>query len=216
MTTSAPVGLRDKKRAETRAKLERAAVELVARNGLAHTTVDAISEAAGVSPRTFFNYFDGKEDAILGLRDIELTDDAVAEHRARCDGADIVESIVKLVISIMGPTIADSDLHAQRMQIVKAHPELLGRHITQFTRMAGQMTAAIETLVRADRGRDPGTPISAVTDDLAATSELLFSLCSGAVRIAVKEWVADGSPTDPQRIESRATALVREVTKKIQ
>ncbi|MEA9985529.1 MULTISPECIES: TetR/AcrR family transcriptional regulator [Subtercola] len=215
MTVSPPLGLRDKKRAETRANLERAAVELVARDGLAAATVDAISEAADVSSRTFFNYFDSKEDAILGLRDAVLTEEVVALHIARYDGADLVESIMKLVFGVIGPTIANSDLHAMRMEIVQAHPELLGRHIAQFTRMAGQMTAAIQTLVRADKTFASDVE-SAADADLAASAELLLALCSGAARVVIKEWVAAGSTADPEQIETRAISLVREVTKKIQ
>src|ERR1700712_2227117 len=98
MQTTVPLGLRDKKRAETRARLERSAVELVLRVGLAHATIDAISDAADVSPRTFFNYFDSKEDAILGVRNPELTDDEVAQQLAASDGGDLVESIVSLLL----------------------------------------------------------------------------------------------------------------------
>ena len=53
---------------ETRARLEEAAVTLVLRDGLEQTTIGTISELADVSPRTFFNYFDSKDSAILGLR----------------------------------------------------------------------------------------------------------------------------------------------------
>ena len=66
--TTAPMGLRERKRAQTRHRLEEAAVGLALRDGLDKVTIDAISERADVSPRTFFNYFDSKEDAILGVR----------------------------------------------------------------------------------------------------------------------------------------------------
>jgi AcrR family transcriptional regulator len=216
MEITAPLGLRDKKRAETRAKLERAAVELVLRDGLAHATVDAISDAADVSPRTFFNYFDSKEDAILGVRDLELTDEAVAEHLAGIDGADLVESVVKLLLWVIGPTVTTSDLHLSRMQVVKVHPELLSRHITQMTRMADQLTAAIQTLLKKDPSF-AGDPAAS----LQPTADVLFALCSGGVRVAVKEWVTEGSTAQNQsviqdQLEQRAIELVREVTKKIQ
>src|ERR1700712_5302247 len=101
MQTTVPLGLRDKKRAETRARLERSAVELVLRVGLAHATIDAISDAADVSPRTFFNYFDSKEDAILGVRNPDVTDDILTAHRARYDGSDLIEPPVGLLSAVL-------------------------------------------------------------------------------------------------------------------
>jgi len=211
MDITAPLGLRDKKRAETRAKLERAAVELVLRTGLTHATVDAISDAADVSSRTFFNYFDSKEDAILGIRDLELTEDAVTEHLRKNDGAGLVESIVNLLFWVIGPSITTTDLHKLRMQVVKAHPELLSRHVTQMTRMADQLTTAIQTLLASDRNfaADPA-------ETRPATADMLFAICSGGVRVAVKEWVTGGSTASQDQLEQRAVELVREVTKRIQ
>ncbi|MCU1481658.1 MAG: hypothetical protein JWQ19_2444 [Subtercola sp.] len=216
MEITAPLGLRDKKRAETRAKLERAAVELVLREGLAHATVDAISEAADVSSRTFFNYFDSKEDAVLGIHDLELTEEAVIAHLHKNDGADLVESIVKLLFWVIGPSITTTDLHALRMQVVKAHPELLSRHVTQMTRMADQLTAAIQTLL----ANDPEFAADPV-ETRSASADMLLTICSGGVRVAVKEWVTEGStvssdPATTDQLEQRAIELVREVTKKIQ
>ena len=64
---TAAIGLRERKRAQTRRRLEEAAIGLALRDGLDKVTIDAISERADVSPRTFFNYFDSKDDAILGV-----------------------------------------------------------------------------------------------------------------------------------------------------
>lgn len=66
MSVPEPVkGLRERKRLETHRALATTAVQLVAERGLDHVTVDDISAAAGVSARTFFNYFASKEDAVV-------------------------------------------------------------------------------------------------------------------------------------------------------
>jgi AcrR family transcriptional regulator len=61
-----PTGLREAKKAATRRALTMAARRLVVRDGFDAVTVEQIAAAGGVSPRTFFNYFDTKESAVLG------------------------------------------------------------------------------------------------------------------------------------------------------
>lgn len=62
-----PTGLRARNRDRTRQGLAVAAMELFARQGFHATTVEQITELAGVSPRTFFRYFDSKDDVLLPL-----------------------------------------------------------------------------------------------------------------------------------------------------
>jgi AcrR family transcriptional regulator len=209
MQTSEP-GLRERKRAETRDRLETAAVTLVLKNGLEHATLDAICEAADVSTRTFFNYFDSKEDAILGLKDSAITDESMAALLASHAGADPVELTVRLMFGVLNPSINSSTLFKSRMKIVKLHPQLLGRMANQMQRMTEQLTNAIRPILRS-------APEFA-NEDLTETDlsvEVMLSLCSGATRAAVKEWATNGNQAPLEAVEERAIELVRNTVKRI-
>lgn len=58
-------GLRESKKAATRSALARAAAEIALRDGADGLTVASIAATAGVSPRTFHNYFSAREEALL-------------------------------------------------------------------------------------------------------------------------------------------------------
>lgn len=60
---------RSRKREETRKRLTRSAHRLFAEQGFDQTTVDEIATAAGLSRRTFFHYFQAKEDVVLSRFD---------------------------------------------------------------------------------------------------------------------------------------------------
>jgi AcrR family transcriptional regulator len=65
------IGLRDRKKRRTRQAIRAAAIDLFTQQGVEATTVDQIASAADISPRTFFNYFESKEQAVslpYGLR----------------------------------------------------------------------------------------------------------------------------------------------------
>jgi AcrR family transcriptional regulator len=62
-----PVGLRERKKLATRQALGVAAMRLAVEHGVDNVLVDDIAEAAGVSARTFNNYFSSKHEAICAL-----------------------------------------------------------------------------------------------------------------------------------------------------
>ena len=75
-------GLRERKRAATRAAITAVARSLTAERGLSGYTVEEVCERAGISRRTFFNYFPAKEDAILGHVDDDFPEEVVARFMA--------------------------------------------------------------------------------------------------------------------------------------
>ncbi|WP_223690299.1 TetR/AcrR family transcriptional regulator [Leifsonia poae] len=198
------VGLRERKRLETRAQLEAAAVRLAQEVGLENATVDAICASIPVSPRTFFNYFDSKEDAVLGVRDVPLDDEMVAAHLVRFGDQPLLTQVSALLLHAMGPAIADTELHQARMHLIKQHPNLLGRQFAQMTRMGEQLTAAATSLVSHDSAASGRS-----ADERRAIAEILLTLCGGAVRVAVKDWVAAGDERTSEELCRRAVELAR-------
>ncbi len=203
MTTEV-MGLRERKRVQTRRRLEEAAIGLALRDGMDKVTVDAISERAEVSPRTFFNYFDSKEDAILGARPPDISDATLAAHRARYDGSDLVESTVGLLITVLGPSIDEPAFRRSRMDVVRRHPELLERLMARMARMTEQLMAAAHTLLEQHGDVDDPDPVS---DGVAET---LLMTCAGAIRAATKQWTTTDAELSLDDLEQRAVALVRE------
>jgi AcrR family transcriptional regulator len=201
MPTSTTPGLRERKRLQTRARIESAAVSLVLSHGLEAATVDAISEQADVSPRTFFNYFDSKDSAILGVHpaDSEELVGAPAE-------GDLTVDAVRLVMTATGTSLVSRPtLHEDRLEVVRRHPEVLGGQLTQLTEQAGRLASAIAELMT----RSPSFP------DLpqAPHAELMLALCCGAVKAAVRDWASERSDRPIESIEERAVTLVNELVK---
>ena len=209
------VGLRDRKRQETRARLEDAAVTLVLRDGLEHTTVDAISEMADVSPRTFFNYFESKDAAILGVHQIEGTDEMVEAHLAEHAELGPVESLVRLFLTMLPAPLARSTMQRDRMEIVRRYPQLLVGQFSEVTQMAENAKQAVRKVLA-------GYPqFAGDASGQTARAEIMFALCSTGMRLAMEEWAAGAAERDTDAdkaradIEQRAIALVREVIEKL-
>lgn len=62
------IGLRERKREETFARIAEASLKLFVERGYEQTTLDDIAAAAGISRRTFFYYFKAKDDILIGVQ----------------------------------------------------------------------------------------------------------------------------------------------------
>jgi AcrR family transcriptional regulator len=79
-------GRRERRTAETRERLFRAALDLFARKGFTETTVEHITEAADVGKGTFFNYFPSKDHILLAFGEMQLAKLESAAEEARRAG----------------------------------------------------------------------------------------------------------------------------------
>jgi AcrR family transcriptional regulator len=120
MNADPPPTLRARKKAETWSAIHEAAAALAVRHGVEGTTVEAVAAAAGVSPRTFFNYFPAKEDAVLGMRapslDPELLDGFSLEH-------DLLGQVSRLLLAVSRSAYAGRDAERRR-RLLLDHPSL--------------------------------------------------------------------------------------------
>lgn len=82
--------LRERRREQTWTAIHEAALKRVREHGMRGTTVEEIAQEAGVSPRTFFNYFPSKEDAVLGLREPVVSEEILETDRAHEDDNTII------------------------------------------------------------------------------------------------------------------------------
>src|SRR6202521_3279339 len=77
---------RQRRSADIRERLFRAALDLFAQRGFAETTVEDITEAADVGKGTFFNYFPSKDHILLAFGEMQLSKLEAAIEMARRTG----------------------------------------------------------------------------------------------------------------------------------
>lgn len=116
-------GLRERKKRQTRGRIHRCALDLVAEHGLAGITTDEIAAAAGVSPRTFFNYFPTKDAAIVGASP-DLPERLAAALVARPATEGILPALRFVLLEAFGSLTSDEALRTRRSDVFSRHPEL--------------------------------------------------------------------------------------------
>jgi AcrR family transcriptional regulator len=209
-------GLRARKKAQTRADLERAAVELVLDRDLDDVTVDDICARVPVSHRTFFNYFDSKEDALFGVRRAWGDGPLVAARLREVFDGSVVAAVIDTLFRALPAETADPSLQEARMLIAARNPGLIRRRMRRLDDLRVGLVAAVAELIAfaaATRPPEPPDSPSAPATDvpLDVQAELLVTACIGAVRIAVREWADAGAVGTPDDVSARAVAIVRTI-----
>ncbi|MFD5803775.1 MULTISPECIES: TetR/AcrR family transcriptional regulator [unclassified Streptomyces] len=171
-------GLRERKKRATRAALAEAAVRLAAEHGAEKVTVEAISAAAGVSVRTFFNYFDTRDDAFVVI-------DADAGARMRRAVLDAPPALTPLeaLREAMAAELAEAE---QQHELWRLHAEVLHASPHLLARGVGAHMAAEAGLADAIAERLRGTGAEGATPGLYP--RLLAAVAGAAVRTSVEHW----------------------------
>lgn len=147
MTEILSPSLRERRKAQTWTALHEAAASLALERGLDQATVEAIADSAGVSPRTFFNYFRAKEDAVLGLREPVLDPELLSRFSA---GDDLVGQVSRLLVMVARTALGGTDA-VRRRELMLRDPHL-GQRQMEY------MVKAEELVRQAVAGRLTGDP----------------------------------------------------------
>jgi AcrR family transcriptional regulator len=143
------LGLRDRKKIQTRDTIRREAMRLIEGNGYANTTVEQIAEAAEVSPSTFFRYFPSKE-SVLMANDLDLvTIESLAQQPADVPSLQAFRRALEITMATLSED--DWQFERARLRMVLSIPEL---RAVQFGEYRRTVAALAETDCRRT-GRAP-------------------------------------------------------------
>jgi AcrR family transcriptional regulator len=161
-------GLREQKKQATREALREAALRLALERGPDQVRVDDIAEAAGVSPRTYNNYFSSREQAIVAAVTAEREARVAAAVRARPAGSLATAVVEAVVEQYTLPGRGDALL------LITTNPALRAVYVNTATALEEPLADVIaERLGGADR----------------QTARVLAASVAAATRIALQQWV---------------------------
>ncbi|TQM64752.1 TetR/AcrR family transcriptional regulator [Humibacillus xanthopallidus] len=143
LLTDEACGLRERKKRETRRALNLAALDLVEEKGFSAVTTEEIASRAGVSARTFFNYFPSKEAAVIGTTAEELESYAAQLEEVR-DGESPIGALRRILAGMLAPASFDRELRTRRRRILLGEPSLAPALVGNNIRIENALTAALE------------------------------------------------------------------------
>lgn len=186
MPTPEPAGRRERKKAQTRARIAETALEMFLERGFAEVTTAEVAEAADVSVTTLFNHFPSKE-ALVFDEDAEREAALVAAVRDREPGTSVVDALHRYFSGVREAHLGDDGGARFRefRRMVRSSPSL-GEHVDR-------MWARHETSLAAAIAEDAGAP----ADDPTARALAHLVLAARSV------------PGDPDAGFDAAFALLR-------
>jgi len=170
VTTPRP-GLRERKKQATRKALREAALRLALEHGPENVRVDDIADAAGVSPRTYNNYFSSRDQAIVAAVTAEREARVAAAVAVRPATARLSDAVVDAIVE----QYTEPGSHDPRaLLLITSRPALRDAFLGTAAGIERPLSAVI-----ADRIGDGGQ----------LTAQVLAASVAAAVRIALGQWV---------------------------
>lgn len=168
-------GLRERKKARTRATIREHALRLFGEQGYAATTVEQIAAAAEVSPATFFRYFPTKEDVVLQDDFDIVTLEALEGQPLDLNPIAAFRGAAAAAREQM--SAEDMKRFTETTRLTLSVPEIRARALDELTRTTDVITAAIAARI----GRS--------ADDFAARN--MAGAIIGVIMAATLPWQAD-------------------------
>ncbi|GAA2540717.1 TetR/AcrR family transcriptional regulator [Pseudonocardia hydrocarbonoxydans] len=167
---------RERRKRSTRRALRSAVLELGLERGWAEVRVEEVAERAGVSARTFFNYFETKEDAAL-LDLFVVPDDELAALEGPAPR--LWHALTELFTADVERLGGDGADVPRFMELQRRNPGLQARQMGVFTLFEGRLSSAIAARLPDDR-------------DGRLRAGLMSGACITAVRVGLQAWTAGG------------------------
>lgn len=195
MTKKIP-GLRERQKAATRRELTRTGLELFLKQGFANTTIEQIVAPLGIAKRTFFRYFNTKEDLVFAWNE-EKTAELVNELNGRPRHEKPFQAVCEAISSLLKRHDARPDLALALIRLSKESPSLIGRDLEK--RMVWEQALAAALVEREGR---------------KAMSNLRARVVVGSVMAAwtaaLDEWYAGDGKAKLRPIVKKAFAMAGE------
>jgi AcrR family transcriptional regulator len=136
------LGIRERKKQRTRQALRQAAVRLFLERGFEATTIADITAAADVAPRTFFSYFQTKEDVVLddGPQRFDQLQQALQQ---RPEGEPLLATFRQVALDIATDLQTQSDQQPALARIVGSTPAIQARIRERMNQWEEQLAAMI-------------------------------------------------------------------------
>lgn len=186
------LGLRERKKMATRMALHEAAVRLAAERGADNVTIDAIAEAAGVSRRTFTNYFANKEE-VFYYRDAYRMR-RLCESIRQQPGADPWTVLTGVAADLLTEAFADTDTSWLTQRRVLHHdPNHLAHQIAAYTAIERELASEIIARV-------PGP-------DAELRARVMVATFMTALRTSVQFWLDNPETSLPDTFRKVAAMV---------
>lgn len=183
-------GLRERKKARTRAEIQQQALRLFQEQGYAETTVEQIAEAAEVSPTTVYRYFPTKPDLVIYD---DLDEPMMAALRAQPADMSSLEAMRQAITTVFGGSIGQElEVQRQRANLVREVPELRAAMIDEFTRTLRLMATTI-----AERAGDK------------ADDDEVLALAGAVLGLTLAAWLSSEADGWTERFVERVDKGIR-------
>jgi AcrR family transcriptional regulator len=177
-------GLRERKRIATRRAIQKAVLELATEHGYDRVTIEEISAAADVSPRTFFNYFASKEESVVGDVPSLVKSDAAQRFLAEGAGADLLAGLGRLLAAASGAVEFDRAESQLRRVLLREHPALFAKRMSVIHEFEDELADLVARRLAVDEQDASGK-----ADTLEQRSRLVALIGFATMRYAYRRWI---------------------------